>query len=421
MKFSILTQVLIISLLLLATEARLGKNNTVPVPIFGETSKANQSGPVVAERSLVVLGRNAYVNRYPFYTIFYHGNEYCSGSLIAPGVVLTAAGCSVAKGDYVRVGSVYWDDVGNLCTATVLDFKRHPFYNPTNDGDDIMLLRLSDLCSQVSPVKLSTRLPTTADGVVGMGMGDTDPNVEGVQHPYSLQEIILKRVSDSNCEAAIPYVWMYEKICYWRGGGYSYGAGMWEGDEGGPIIVYRNRGYDQVAVHTLSRMNPNTKGIYSIGNTFVSQKCWIDFVSCQFMTLTHQPSWCFKTFKHVQTGLYIGIEDGEAKLFPKGDTHIIKLALRYDKRLITYTAPGQPYHLMHLDELNDVTVQWWRNDPHQQWEAELAPYGPYGKCTFLFKNVGSGDYLDDDDTNDNGLETVAFDRHCTCQYFVPEE
>jgi len=118
-------------------------------PIIGGTPDAN-------DPSVVLLGG---------------GGVWCTGTLIAPNVVLTAAHCISAKNNFVYFGPQYLGDAGGA-TLTVAQSYQHPDY-ATNKDVDIGIVVLSSSSSAVTPSAFASTAPTVNENVHVVGFGDT--------------------------------------------------------------------------------------------------------------------------------------------------------------------------------------------------------------------------------------------------------
>lgn len=103
---------------------------------------------------------------------------FCSGVLVAPDVVLTAAHCAALHPAHdVEVFAGADASLGSGAFAAVASLTLHPAYDPATDADDLALLRLASPLS-IAPVKIATTLDASIVGasvrVVGFGVDRAD-------------------------------------------------------------------------------------------------------------------------------------------------------------------------------------------------------------------------------------------------------
>lgn len=131
----------------------------------------------------------------------------CGGSLIAPGVVLSAAHCGSFDGTRVSVGGYEWDELtGGATIVRVVDEARHPNYNAATVENDFLLLRLEEPVEMNTDVVLSINdqfsRPFIGQSLTVLGLGITS---EGGPSPDFLRDVVVQAISSNVCNAPNRY------------------------------------------------------------------------------------------------------------------------------------------------------------------------------------------------------------------------
>lgn len=131
----------------------------------------------------------------------------CGGSLIAPGVVLSAAHCGSFDGSRVIVGGYEWSELtGGASRVRVVDEARHPSYNDATVENDFLLLRLEEPVVANTNVVLSINdqysLPSEGQSLTVLGLGTTS---EGGPTPEFLRDVVVQTISTDDCNSRNRY------------------------------------------------------------------------------------------------------------------------------------------------------------------------------------------------------------------------
>jgi secreted trypsin-like serine protease len=133
--------------------------------------------------------------------VWFDGGGFCSGSLIAPNVVLTAGHCveQTVAAFYTGPGKATQDvgplPVGKLSKHAVVDQLAHPSYSSSNQcpnpSFDVALLRLESAIANVKPLALAAAPPkrNATCRAVGYGVHDSG-SVETVEQKRRATETV---------------------------------------------------------------------------------------------------------------------------------------------------------------------------------------------------------------------------------------
>ncbi|CAJ1963777.1 unnamed protein product [Cylindrotheca closterium] len=196
--------------------------------------------------SLIVGGSSTTVGEFPYYVDL----DGCGGSLIAPGVVLTAAHCEPDRFSYVGktviVGGHKRQQVtDSAVSATVTKSISHPLYNPNDESLDIMLIQLDIPVVATGSISLALNANSSSpvDGQMLTVVGNGDTREDGNQSDELLQ-VDVPAVNTDVCNG--PYEGdIVDEVMFCAGGG---SQDSCQGDSGGPIVVQSGSTHTQVGV-----------------------------------------------------------------------------------------------------------------------------------------------------------------------------
>lgn len=217
------------------------------------------AGPTQGFQPAVYGGRNALVDRYPWFASVMvasmpeapHADKTpsCGGFLIAPDVVLTAAHCTAGPITHVVLGKTHLrDDRGGEVRKVVAIVAGK--LTPAFENDFAVLLL--DTPTRRAPVKLAaSAAPPATPWVIGFGMSKKlTPTPSIVVDPLSLYPNRLQ-------EAPIPLRRGCESGMFCAGGVGTEGC---SGDSGGPLFERGRTAADDV-VHGITSFNIGGCGV----------------------------------------------------------------------------------------------------------------------------------------------------------------
>ncbi len=180
------------------------------------------AGPAPMERQLQGIVGGEETTEWPEVValILGEGTILCTGTLIAPDVILTAAHCGVVgvPGDVAYFGSSIFEE-GEVVEIAAIE--NHPDYDEENPRHDLAIAFLAEE-SAVEPAQIDTRsLDSTWTGTTmhAVGFGNEDS--------YTGETGGIKRETDVDISGVDTYILYHETP----------GQNTCSGDSGGPLFV----------------------------------------------------------------------------------------------------------------------------------------------------------------------------------------
>jgi hypothetical protein len=177
-----------------------------------------------------------------------HG-EYCTGTVLAPEIVLTAAHCVWGKTELTVSGRA---DAGAE-SRKVIAVVAHPLYDARSYAKsqaaiDLALLKLESPLPETRPVVLRARIPLPGErfGIAGFGLKAASGSSAG---PGTLQTATLTAVGE-------PSSLQLRLVDPASGGGPVAGLGSCYGDSGGPVFEWSGDRFVLIGVLSWSN-GPN--------------------------------------------------------------------------------------------------------------------------------------------------------------------
>jgi hypothetical protein len=172
-------------------------------------------------------------------------NAGCTGSVIAPSVILTAAHCTMdASGmpaffGYALPGVIDAQDTTNVKYWDIPDLLPHPDYDPETLVNDVALVVLEMPTSAPAMPLIAPWQDALVVGGAPATMAGWGRTVSGGSSPRFLQEATVPLVADANCAPNLPGPdqSMFNSVSMLCAGDLPAGIGGCQGDSGGPLAL----------------------------------------------------------------------------------------------------------------------------------------------------------------------------------------
>ena len=213
----------------------------------------------------------------------------CGGALISSDIVLTAAHCTNAWLPNVNVDGVIIGSINRRYPTSGGVYRRiesvlkHPSYSSYSQRYDIMLVKLSQPVTTITPAQLNenSQIPSDYAPVTAVGFGATN---EGGGITNTLMQVDVNIVPFSTCDAQYSSpIHNPSMVCAGVPGG---GKDACQGDSGGPLLTPDNKIVGVVSFG-VGCARASHAGVYARVSTVST---WIKNEVCNLSS--NPPSYC---------------------------------------------------------------------------------------------------------------------------------
>lgn len=195
-------------------------------------------------------------------------NNGCTGTLIAPDIVLTAAHCVEADGGgYIGDTEGTFETNGTVYRTTKITV--HPNYNPNDFGAgyDISIMKLERAAEGVVPHDINRMAPAVGQTLTLVGFGETGTSTSGSNGDFG-----NKTVGQTDIDAVT------ETHIAWNFDSHDE-SNTAPGDSGGPAFLEVNGKLVVAGITSGGDGDPHSLGDYSFDTRVDTLASWIDQVA----------------------------------------------------------------------------------------------------------------------------------------------